>query len=112
MHTEPGVSFYDVVLRRGATIPGSRRERTMPYITLDTYPRMFIDYDKKIENPNYDHEVRLFTVPYRWLSEEMTDITLDLDYWLLNEYDWDQTLALYGAAKHDGVIVDERVIRR
>lgn len=85
----------------------------MPYITLDTYSDLFLENHE--ENPNYDKEIRLFTVPYAWLSEEYKADNLgqfDLDYFLINEYTWDESWWLYERATADKVIIDERIIRR
>lgn len=79
----------------------------MPYITLETYPPM--------DRENYDNELLLFTVPYSWLSEKYDKDplgTFDLDYFLTDEYGWDDTLTLYDHAYYDGVIVHEQIISR
>ena len=68
-----------------------------------------------MENENYDNELLLFTVPYTWLSEEFKQDnfgTFDLDFFLCQEYTWDDTVFLYERAKTDGVIVDERIVER
>lgn len=91
-----------------------RKEPNMyPTITLETYPPMFtVD---GCENPFYDEELTEFTVPYRWLSElyqEEPSGDFDLDFFLTNEYTWDDTYSIYERAKADEVIVKERIVSR
>ena len=87
----------------------------MPYITLETYPPVMLDYENHVENPDYDEQILIFTVPYHWLSDwykEEEAGEFDLDYFLINEYTWDDTLAIYEQAYTDGVIVEEHIGRR
>ena len=79
----------------------------MPYITLDTYPSM--------DREDYDEVVRLFTIPYAYLSEVYRESdfgSFDLDYFLCNEYTWDDTLRIYEEAYMDKVIVHEEEVKR
>lgn len=79
----------------------------MPYITLETYPPM--------DREDYDYTMRVFTVPYSWLSGEFKVDNFgvfDLDFFLTNEYTWDDTQFLYERATTDKVIVHEQIIER
>lgn len=79
----------------------------MPYITLDTYAPM--------DREDYDDVLRIFTVPYSWLSDEFKADnfgTFDLDGFLTQEYTWDDTFFLYERATTDKVIVYEQIIER
>ena len=85
---------------------------TYPAITLETYPPMQIE---GCDNPFYDEELIEFTVPYSWLSELYKEEPLgefDLDYFLTNEYTWDDTLYIYDRAHVDEVIISERIVER
>lgn len=85
---------------------------TYPAITLETYPPMMLN---GTENPFYDEELLEFTVPYSWLSVEFQQDnfgTFDLDFWLMNEYTWDDTLFLYERATTDNVIISEKIVER
>lgn len=87
----------------------------MPYITLETYPPLMLDYENEIENPNYDEELLVFTVPYPWLYEEFKRDNFgvkDFEDFLIYQYTWDDTQFLYARATTDKVIVHEEIIRR
>ena len=87
-----------------------------PYITLDTYSDL--RFEDGSENTNYDLELREFTVPFRWVAEEFrfdnfgAEAECDLEYFLLEQYTWDDTFWLYERAAADGVIISERIVRR
>lgn len=85
---------------------------TYPAITLETYPPMVYD---GVENPFYDEELLEFTIPYFWLSRYYHEQQLgafDLDFFLMNEYTWDDTLEIYNNASADGVIISEKIVER
>lgn len=85
----------------------------MPYITIETYPDMTNNNGE--ENHNYDNEMKVFTIPYDWLSELYRENDFgpyDLDWFLTHEYDWDDTYFIYEQAYIDKVIIDERIVRR
>lgn len=85
---------------------------TYPAITLETYPPMVYD---GVENPFYDEELLEFTIPYSWLSRYYHEQQLgafDLDFFLMNEYTWDDTLEIYERAKIDDVVISEHIVER
>ena len=79
----------------------------MPHITLETYP--------PTSRADYDEVLLAFTIPYRWLSEVYNDDPMgafDLDYFLTEEYTWDDTLQLLEMAQDDGVIIKKTIVKR
>lgn len=76
-------------------------------IQFDTFPDMFTDYENLIENENYDNELIVFEVPRDWaINWIKTELGMSLEEFL-NEYTWDDTLAMRYKADADGVLMNE-----
>ena len=84
----------------------------MKTFTIDTYPDTMIDYENGIENPDYDHTVAVFTVPYDWAESYINrKFKMNMEC-LLREYTWDWTLQMYNDAYIAGRILDETIDSR
>lgn len=84
----------------------------MKSLTFDTYPDMFTDYENRIENENYDNEMRVFEVPedwaLKWIAENAPwDVP---KFW--KENTWDETYAMYEDAIREGVLIKENIVAR
>lgn len=75
---------------------------------VETYPEVFIDYKNKIENPNYDDTLKVFTVPEAWLIRTLEEEEFTID-WFINQSDWDDSLWVYNKAYEEGVLLEEHV---
>jgi DNA-directed RNA polymerase subunit RPC12/RpoP len=76
---------------------------------FETYPNMFINYDKGIENPDYDNQTRFIKVPMKWAVEwirSKCDMTYDK---FMEEYTWDETFFMYESALSEGVLISESI---
>ena len=80
--------------------------------TYETYPPMFSDYENDIENENYDHELRMFTVPAYWAIKWMREEAEMTKAWFDCQYTWDDTFSMYEAACREGVILKEWIEER
>ena len=80
-----------------------------PYITFDTFTNTF--FDDGTENPNWDDELRLFTIPYGYFIQWLIDNETDFDEFVY-EYTWDDTCELFYCADADDKVVKEEVIER
>ena len=81
-------------------------------ITLDTYPDMFLDYDCNVENENYDHQIRLFTVPLNWAVEWMrSECKLTLDEFM-KVYTWDETMQMYEDARSENALCATKIVEQ
>lgn len=82
-------------------------------VTFETYPDMFTDYENGVENENYDHEYRSFTVPRVWatiwIRQYCDGITLAE---FENVYEWDWSYQMYENALAEGVIIEEHIEER
>jgi len=82
----------------------------MKTITFGTYPDMYLDREEQVENPNYDNEMREFTVPTGW-AESWIRSVYDMTIKEFNEwYTWDVTDRMYLDAIHDNVLVSTEII--
>ena len=73
---------------------------------------MLVDYDKGIENENYDNEIRVFSVPMQWaLNYISKHLHMTLDEFK-NEYTWDDTWQMYEMALDEEEIVSNTIIGR
>lgn len=84
----------------------------MGTIVFLTYPPMMEDYERGIENVEYDHQLRSFEVPV-WWAVDFIFITwrMSLEEFL-EVYTWDDTYDMYEQAYNDGIIVREEIIER
>lgn len=84
----------------------------MGTIVFLTYPPMFEDYERDIENAEYDNQLRAFEVPV-WWAVDFIFLTwrMSLEAFL-NEYTWDDTYEMYEQAIADDAIVSEEIIER
>ena len=79
-------------------------------VTYDTYPNTMLDYDKCIENPNYDNECRIFTVPKAWAENWIhKNFNESIDVFD-NEFTYDDSYQMYEQALHDGVLIEEHIV--
>ena len=84
----------------------------MDSITFDTYPPMFKVYEEYLENEEYDEQIRLFSVPKAWAVDWIfIQFRMGLEDFM-NEYTWDDTFEMYGAAKAAGVILSDEIVDR
>lgn len=87
----------------------------MATISFDTYPDMMKDYERGIENDNYDNELRIFTVPEAWaagwIKQFFYEVELDdLGYdYFETVYSWDDTYQMYSDAHAAGVLIEEHI---
>ena len=79
-------------------------------ITFATYPDMFLDRGEQVENPNYDNEMREFTVPAEWakawILSECGMTAKEFDEW----YTWDVTDRMYSDSIREKVLVSTEII--
>ena len=81
-------------------------------MTFDTYPDMYKDYENDIENENYDYERKIFTVPSEWAAAWVNkECEMSMGEFM-DEYTWDDTLAMYEQAILDDVIAEEHIDAR
>lgn len=81
----------------------------MGTIVFLTYPPALKDYDKWIENDEYDNQLRAFEVPIWWASE-FVFITWRMglaDF--IDEYTWDDSYEMYLQAAADGIVISEKI---
>lgn len=91
---------------------GSYISKNEEVIEFTTYPDMFSDYEHNIENQNYDNELKVFGVPTAWaVNWIITEGEMTFDEFM-NEYTWDNTLAMYDQAVVDDVMLYERTESR
>ena len=105
-------NHYEEVFLSGEEIENLLTE-TQNQITFDTYPPVYWDYDKGIENHDYDETITMFTVPYSWYLEwlENSDDKMT-DEEFMDNYDWDWTEAMEIDASAEGKIIDEWISYR
>lgn len=78
-------------------------------VSFWTYPDYYdlADHGIEIENDNYDNELIVFEVPRDWaINWIKTELGMSLEEFL-NEYTWDDTLAMRYKADADGVLMNE-----
>lgn len=81
-------------------------------ISFETYTDMYLDYERSIENEEYDNEMRIFVVPKHWAVDFVfIHYMMSLDDFL-NEYTWDESYEMYTSALIDTVIVSEGILER
>ena len=85
----------------------------MKEIAFETYPPCYWDYDRGIENDDYDETIIVFTVPYDWfldwIKREDEDMTEEE---FMDEYDWDWTEAMREDAYRENVVLKEEITYR
>ena len=108
----PNDYLYNYASKEGALINDKviDSEYTIgQYITFDSFPRTFLE--DGTENPNWDDELLLFTIPYYYFIQWLIDNDIDFDEFM-DEYTWEDTYELYECADTDGKVIKEEVIER
>ena len=87
-------------------------ETKVDNIAFTTQPPAFSDYDKLIENENYDNEIREVSVPREWAEAFIAaNFGMAFDEYL-EEWDWDSSCQMYEAALSEGVIASDTISGR
>ena len=79
---------------------------------FETYADMFSDYDRYVENENYDNELRQFVVPKGWAVDWVfIHYRMGFDDFM-DEYTWDDTYEMYTSAVKGNVLISSQIIQR
>ena len=76
---------------------------------FETYPPIMIDYERGIENPDYDNTIRIFEVPYDWAIDWIEGICEMTYEEYMDEYTYDDTFEMYTCAIDEGVVISEKI---
>ena len=92
-------------LRHSAS--GLIEDNVIKTVELETYPDMFSDYEKSVENENYDDTSRVFEIP-----SEFFNSIVDCAENFFDTYTWDESEQIYNLALSENKIISEKIVER